>query len=328
MGTPRSNSATAIAHPNIALIKYWGVLDGAQNLPANGSISMTLDGLQADTTVTLSPSLQDDTFTLNGLSASEEQRRAVGAHLDRIRELAHLETRAEVKSTSNFPEAAGIASSASGFAALTLAGCAACGLELSSQDLSRLARKGSGSACRSVFGGYVEWLAGPTDAESYARQLHGPEHWPLIDWVAVVDRRPKAVSSRAGHALAMSSPLQAARVADAPRRLRACRQALAERDFDRLAAVVELDSNMMHSVMMTSSPPILYWAPATIQLMQQITQWRRQGLSVCYTIDAGPNVHCLTTAGDADEVGRLLEGQPDVTALLRAPVGGQPQVLA
>lgn len=327
MASLRPNSCTAIAHPNIALIKYWGVLDGAPNLAANGSISMTLDGLRTETTVELSRSLENDRFTLNGRPANEAQRLAVSDHLDRIRGLANLSTHAAVTSNSNFPEAAGIASSASGFAALTLAGCAAFGLDLPPQELSRLARQGSGSACRSLFGGYVEWLAGSTDAESYARPLHEAKHWKLVDWVAVVDRRPKPVSSRAGHALASSSPFQAARVADAPSRLQACRQALAERDFERLAAVVELDSNMMHAVMMTSNPPILYWAPATIQLMAQITDWRRRGLNVCYTVDAGPNVHCLTTANDADDVGHLLKSQPAVTELLQAPVGGHPHVL-
>ncbi len=301
-------SATAIASPNIALIKYWGNRDTHLRLPANGSISMTLGGLETRTRVTFDPSRSSDLILLNGLPAGEAAAARISQHLDRIRDLARLSAHAEVSSQSNFPGSAGIAASAAGFAALTAAGCAAAGLDLSAPQLSRLARLGSGSACRSVYGGFVEWLRGESDADSYAVPLAPADHWDLVDLVAVVSREPKSVASSEGHALAATSPLQPARVADTPRRLLACRQAIVERDFDRLAEVVEHDSLLMHAVMFTSRPALVYWTPATLELLLAIAAWRQQGLPVCATVDAGPNVHCLCpaeAAGDADQRLRL-----------------------
>jgi len=317
-----SRTANALAHPNIALIKYWGNRDDDLRLPANGSISMTLDALETRTSVSYDPALKGDELLLNGQTAPMGVQRRVQEHLDRIRARAGLTAPARVDSRSNFPSGAGIASSASAFAALTIAACAAAGLDLTPEELSRLARRGSGSACRSIHGGFVEWHAGEDDATSFAEPLAPSDHWELCDVIALVSHRPKLVGSTEGHLRAASSPLQAGRLADAPRRLRLCREAVLARDFGGLADVAELDSNMMHSVMITSAPPLLYWSPETIRLMHAVVDWRSEGLQVFYTIDAGPNVHCLCLADIQAEVSARLMDLPGVQQVLTAPVGG------
>ena len=315
-------AAVAVSHPNIAFIKYWGNRQDALRLPANGSISMTLGGLLTRTSVRFDPQLGADQLTLNGQPASEEARLRVTGHLDYIRGLSRSSEHAVVESQSDFPSAAGLASSASAFASLTLAACAAAALELDSREFSRIARRGSGSACRSVFGGFVEACTGEADSDGYAQQLAAPDHWDLVDWIVITSQAPKPVGSSQGHRLAASSPLQAARVADAPRRLNLCRQAILGRDFAALASIVEEDSNLMHAVMLTSQPALMYWQPETVTLMQAIRAWREQGLSVCYTVDAGPNVHCLCLGEQAEQVGRELESLVPEARLIRSGAGG------
>ena len=317
-----NGAATAVSHPNIAFIKYWGNRQDALRLPANGSISMNLGGLLTRTSVRFDPQLGADQLTLNGQPASEEARLRVSAHLDYIRGLSRSSEHAMVDSQSDFPSAAGLASSASAFASLTLAACAAAALELDPRDHSRIARRGSGSACRSVFGGFVEANTGEADLDGYAQQIAAPDHWDLVDWIVISSQEPKPVGSSEGHRLAATSPLQAARVADAPRRLDLCRQAILGRDFAALASVVEQDSNLMHAVMLTSQPALMYWQPETVELMQAIRRWREQGLSVCYTVDAGPNVHCLCLGEQAEQVGRQLESLVPEARLIRSGVGG------
>jgi diphosphomevalonate decarboxylase len=193
---------------------------------------------------------------------------------------------------------------------------------LDPREHSRIARRGSGSACRSVFGGFVEAYAGEADLDGYAQQLAAPDHWDLVDWIVITSQAPKQVGSSDGHRLAATSPLQAARVADAPRRLDLCRQAILGRDFAALASVVELDSNLMHAVMLTSQPALMYWQSESVKLMQAILRWREQGLSVCYTVDAGPNVHCLCLGEQAEQVGHQLESLVPEARLIRSGVGG------
>ncbi len=316
------HSATAEAHPNIAFIKYWGNRDEALRLPANGSISMNLDGLTTRTTVSFQPSLPFDELVLNGREVTGQAVERVSAVLDLVRERARIKMKAEVVSANSFPSGAGIASSASAFAALALAASAAAGLKLTEAELSRLARRGSGSACRSIPAGYAEWAVGSGDEDSFAVSLAGPEHWSLRDCVAVVSEGHKSIGSTQGHAVAGSSPLQAGRLADAPRRLELCRRALLDCDFEALAAIVELDSDMMHGVMMTSSPSLHYWLPATLGVMSRVREVRRQGLPACYTVDAGANVHVLCPAEQADRVQQEIAGAPGVRQVLTAGVGG------
>ena len=307
---------SAIAHPNIAFIKYWGNRDDALRLPLNGSISMNLSGLESRTTVQFDEALEHDTFELNGEFQSSASLQRVSQFLDYVLRLVGSTSYARVSSTNNFPTGAGIASSASAFAALALAASKAAGLDLDQKDLSRLARLGSGSACRSVPDGFVEWLPGKDDASSYAVSIAPKDHWGLVDAVAVVSQEHKPIGSTSGHKLAHTSPLNAQRVLDAPERLKNCRDALLERDFARFADVVELDSNYMHAVMRTSNPPIVYWEPATEVLLWQVWQWRKQGHAVCATVDAGPNVHVLALKNELEWLREALVELPGVKKVL------------
>jgi diphosphomevalonate decarboxylase len=316
------SSSTAIAHPNIAFIKYWGNRDASLRIPSNPSLSMNLDGLHTLTRVTFSLDLSADTLTLNSASLQGEPLQRVSLLLDRIRSLAGLNLHAEVVSENSFPAGAGIASSASAFAALALAASTAAGLELDEPALSRLARTGSGSACRSVPGGFVIWQAGDMAEDSYAYSFAPPNHWNLVDCIALVSEAHKPVGSSQGHSLAETSPLQSARLAGAGERLEACRRAIIEQDFDLLAQVTELDSHLMHAVMLTSKPSLMYWAPASIAVMQRVVELRESGLPTCFTLDAGPNVHVLTLAPYADRLMtelRLIDG---VKQVLTASPGG------
>jgi diphosphomevalonate decarboxylase len=315
-------STTALACPNIAFIKYWGDLDPSLHIPANGSISMNLAGLYSRTIVSFNPSFAQDQMTLDGESMSGKALVRVSTLLDRVRRLAGISTYTSVDSQNNFPTAAGIASSAAGFAALTLAATIAAGLKLGEKELSRLARTGSGSACRSIPGGFVEWQAGRNDRDSYAYSIASPNHWDLVDCITILSQAEKPISSSIGHSLAPTSILQSSRVEDAPRRLDICREAILKRDFEPFAEVVELDSNLMHAVMITSTPSLLYWQPATITTMHAVQSWRKAGLPVCYSIDAGPNVHVLCMADVADKVMERLRGLPGVLQVLMAKPGG------
>ena len=283
----------AIAHPNIALIKYWGNKDDELRIPANGSISLTLGGLDNRMSVRFDEGLNADALIINGEPSGPDMLGRTSRHLDFMRREAGVEAGARVESVTNFPLGAGIASSAAAYAALTVGAASALGLELDQQTLSRIARRGSGSATRSIYGGFVEMMAGDTDQSSYAQQIAPADHWKIIDLVVVVDENVKHTGSTMGHALAASSPLQEARVADTPMRLQACRSAILDRDFGSLARIVERDSDMMHAIMMTSEPPLHFWSGDTLQVMAAVRDLREQGASVCYTIDAGPNVHCL-----------------------------------
>jgi len=313
--------ATAQAHPNIAFIKYWGNSDETLRIPVNSSLSMNLDGILTQTTVRLDGQLSSDMLELNDEKVTGAALERVSEHLDILRKLADSTLCAEVRSSNNFPTGAGIASSASAFAALTVAGAAAFGLELSERQLSTIARRGSGSASRSVPSGFVEWHMGDSDATSYAESIADVDHWNLIDVIAVISHSHKAVGSKRGHQSANTSDLQAARVAGADERLKQCKTAVLGRDFMSFAEVVEHDSNLMHAVMMTSKPPLFYWLPPTLTIMDSVRRWRSDGLNVCYTLDAGPNVHCLCLSEDADEIERRLREINGIVDVLVAKPG-------
>ena len=320
-------TATAQANPNIAFIKYWGNRNNTLRLPMNGSISMNLEGLNTRTTVSFQPSLPFDELIINGHEVTGPGLDRVSYILDIIRGMADIYDRAEVMTENNFPSGAGIASSASAFAALAMAGSKAAGLDLSEPELSRLARRGSGSASRSIPDGFVEWQMGTTDQDSYSFSIAPADHWKLVDCVAIVSASHKKTGSTEGHAIAPTSPLQAARVADAPRRLEICRNAILNRDFNSFASIVELDSDMMHSVMMTSTPALHYWKPTSLQIMESVRQWRWDGLPVCYTVDAGANVHVLCLETEAHTIEKQLREIDGVKDILVARPGGAAKIV-
>ena len=313
--------SSCIAYSNLALIKYWGNRDEALRLPETNSISFNLEGASTTTTVAFRTDLSGDEIELDGAAVSGAAAARISAQLDLVRGLAETGAHARVASRNDFPSAAGIASSASGFAALTCAACWALGLDLPERELSRLARRGSGSAARSVPGGFVEWQAGTGDADSFAETIAPPEHWPLRDLVAIVTRGAKSVGSTDGHRVAHSSPLFRARIEQVRCDLPHMRQAIYDRDFETLGTLAERDTLMMHAVMLTSEPSLLYWMPETLAVMRAVREWRAQGLACYFSIDAGPNVHVICTPQSAGEALRRLQGLAGVQAVLDCRVG-------
>ena len=294
------SKATAVANPNIAFVKYWGKIDETLNLPANPSLSMNLAALTTVTTVEFRPGLRVDAVTIDDRPAAGESFDRVVAHLDRVRSLVGIAVRASVVSRNDFPAGTGLASSSSAFAALSLAATRAAGLDLDEGALSRLARLGSGSACRSVPAGFSLW-EGDSDGTSFARQVAGRGHWDLIDVVAIVAYQHKRIGSHSGHGLASTSPLHEARLAAVPGWLKAVLRGIRDRDLAAIGPYVEADALAMHGVMMTSVPSLLYWTPATVSVLQAVRSWREKDLGVYFTLDAGPNVHCLCESADARE---------------------------
>jgi len=266
--------------------------------------------------------MEKDELILDGRVPGEVAVERVKRFLDHVRHLAGISDYARVISANNFPMGSGIASSASAFAALSLAASTAAGLNLDEKALSRLARRGSGSASRSVPGGFVEWQAGADDQSSFSTSISPPDHWELMDCIAIVSQEHKETGSQDGHLLAETSLLQDVRVADTSRRLDLCRNAILNRDFEAFAEVVELDSNLMHAVMLTSQPQLIYWQPATLAVMQAIGEWRKNGTPVCFTIDAGPNVHVITPGEDSPRVIADLVQIPGVSKVLASRPGG------
>lgn len=320
--------ATARSHSNIAFIKYWGNKDEKLKIPENSSLSMNLDGVYTDTTVEWVPALQADQLILNDQEVQGSQLDRVVEHLNFIRKRLNRSEHARVSSVNNFPMGAGIASSASAFSALTLAAVTATGNELSEKELTSIARLGSGSASRSIPSGFVEWHQGQSHETSYAESFASPEHWELYDMIAIVSKEHKRVGSRAGHPSAHTSELFAGRLQNIQQRLAECKQAILNRDFSVFADIVEYDSNLMHAVMMTSNPPLFYWLPATLTIMEHVRHWRSEGLEVCYTLDAGPNVHCLCTKESSEEIKFRLSQIPDVENIISARSGVGAHIIA
>ena len=254
---------------------------------------MNLSGAYTTTTVEFSQSyLKDDVTLLDGEFSEKETARVVKG-LDRIREKAGSKEFARVVTKNTFPKGAGSAASASGFAALTVAGFAALGVNLTEKELTIVARMGSGSACRSIPDGFVEWVSGKTSDESYACSLYQSTYWDLRDILVIVDTQMKKVSSTAGMETISTSPYLSLRLAAIPLRLRNMKQAFDEKNFSRLGEIMEEDCLDMHHVMQTQTPPLFYWNDATKRIMEAVRGWRKNGLSVYLTIDAGPNVHII-----------------------------------
>ncbi|MDM8520098.1 diphosphomevalonate decarboxylase [Anaerolineales bacterium HSG6] len=319
----QTQQATALAHPNIAFIKYWGNQDHALRLPVNPSLSMNLGALFTQTTVIFDDSLSHDSLTINqqDYTLDDPAYQRVRHHVDIVREWANISTHARIESSSNFPVGSGIASSAAAFAALSVASSAAAGLTLTEAQLSQLARRGSGSASRSVPTGYCEWTLG-NDVDSVAVSIAPPNFWDLQDVVVVVSQEHKAVGSTGGHRLADTSSLQSARVAGADDRLTRCREALLACDLASMGAIIEEDTVIMHGVMMSSQPPLYYWNAGTMRIIQATQQWRAEGLPVYFTIDAGPNVHLICESVHRQAVVSAAKQLPDVQDVLVSGPGG------
>lgn len=307
--------ATARAYPNIALVKYWGKRDETLMLPAAGSLSLTLDSFPTTTTVRLSEQLDADTFTLNGAPQTTEALARVTKFLSLVRERAAQHgfpghSFAEVHSVNTAPTGAGLASSASGFAALAVSAAAAYGLRLDRAELSRLARRGSGSAARSLISGISVWHAGEDDQSSFAEPVPSPE---IAMVIATVDPRQKAVSSRvAMRETALTSPFYPAWITSTEQSLRDMIAACQAHDFTRIGKITEMHALRMHAVIQTNDPPVRYLSPTSIAIFDAVAALRERGIEAYATADAGPNVAVISRPEDVTAVASALTEHGEV----------------
>ncbi|KAB1645265.1 diphosphomevalonate decarboxylase [Gulosibacter chungangensis] len=295
--------ATARAYPNIALVKYWGKRDSTLMLPLTGSMSMTLDDFPTTTTVERTPEAAADHFELNGEVIEGEPLRRVTKFLDLVREQAGIREFAAVRSKNEVPTAAGLASSASGFAALALAASKAYDLSLDPADVSRLARRGSGSATRSVIPHFAVWRAGD-DETSVAEAIDAPDMRMIV---VVVNAGNKEISSReAMKRTALTSPFNDAWVSSTEQALESMMSACADNDFTRIGRITETNALRMHATIQACDPPILYLAPTSLAIFNKVRELRESGLEAYATADAGPNVCVIARPEDADAVAAAL----------------------
>lgn len=321
--------AVASANSNLALAKYWGKRDEHLNLPYTGSISITLAGLTTTAAVRLIPGLDQDRIFLNDQAAGSAAGSRIRTFLDIVREKTHQLAKAEVRISSNFPVAAGLASSASTFAALTVAACEAAGACLSPRELSALARRGSGSAARSIFGGYVEWLAGEASdgSDSYAVQLAPSSHWPLGIVIAITDEGEKRIGSREGMAHVIKhSPFFPAWLASHDADLEAVRRGIQDRDLQLVGQAAEHNCLKMHAAGIAARPFLLYWVPATLAVIEGVVQLRQQGLDAYFSIDAGPQVKILCPLHERTAVAAEIRRVSGVKCVLISEPGGGAEV--
>ncbi len=321
------SSATAVAHPNVALIKYWGKRgDTRLNLPAVDSLSITLGALQTRTTVTFDSSFSQDRLLLDGQQQPAEHSR-LSLCLDALREIAGERRFAQVESANDFPTAAGLASSASGYAALAVAGAAALGLAPSDPRLATVARIGSGSAPRSLHGGFAHLSY--ADGETVCTQVLGADAWPLGVAIAVTSESAKPITSRNGMTTSRdTSPYYSAWVESHPDDMREGLDSIGSRDFHKLAEVSEHSCLKMHAVMQSTRPPLIYWTAGTLACIQAIRSMRANGLPVFFTIDAGPQVKAICLPDVLEDVAARLEQVAGVQRVITGGLGGAPVVLA
>ncbi|MBI4096185.1 MAG: diphosphomevalonate decarboxylase [Candidatus Levybacteria bacterium] len=303
--------ATAIAPSNIAFIKYWGRKDEVLRLPENGSISMNLSNLLTTTTVEFNSSFKEDEIIINGQKEENAGSRAI-KHLDRIRSLAKINLKAKVVTRNNFPTGTGLSSSASGFAALTVAASAAAGLNLSKKELSILARQGSGSACRSIPDGFVEWLDGDTNETSYGVSLYPENYWDIADVVAVVSKNKKEVSTTEGQKLAGSSPFFPTRLSKIKEKINLIKKYLQEKDFKNFGELIEAEALELHAIMLTSTPSLIYLLPGSLKIMHLTKKWRAEGLQVYFTVNTGQDIHLICEKKDVKVLVKKLKEIEDV----------------
>ncbi|MCH4123404.1 MAG: diphosphomevalonate decarboxylase [Levilactobacillus sp.] len=312
-------AVTARAHTNIALVKYWGKADTDLIIPQTSSLSLTLDQFYTDTTVAFDADFTADTVILNDHRLSRDASQKVRHFLDLVRQMSGETRFATVTSTNHVPTAAGLASSASAFAALAGAASRAAGMELSRADLSRLARRGSGSATRSIFGGFVEWQAGHDDHTSVAVPFQEQVDWPIAMVALLLDPHEKKVSSRQGmQSSVTTSPYYPAWKQVVAADLAAIKPAILAHDFTTTGEILEANAMRMHALTLSANPPYSYFNGDTLTAMQTVRDLRAAGVACYYTLDAGPNLKVFCQTPDL----------PAVTTQLAAQFGADRLVVA
>lgn len=321
--------AAVRAHTNIALIKYWGKRDEELFLPINSSLSLTLDKLFTDTLVRFDSSLTEDLFYLNGKKQNQRETQKISRFINLFREQADIKDFVRVESINHVPTAAGLASSASAFAALAGAANIATGLQLDPQVLSTYARRGSGSSTRSIFGGFVEWNKGTNSDDSMAVQIDDA-NWDIGMVIVAVNTSEKKVSSREGMKRTVeTSPFYSVWEETAEADLVEIKKAISNQDFQALGEITERNGMKMHGTMLGATPPLSYWEPASIEAIQIVKHLREQGVLCYVTMDAGPNVKVLCRLSEADKIKEALQEKfSDDQLLITGPGKGLRELTA
>lgn len=312
-----SNSTTAIAHPNVALIKYWGKDDPTENIPSTPSISITLSKLETKTTI-----IEDDFDTI-WIDQKKTNDKKILRFLSQLREKTRFGA-IKIKTENNFPTGSGLASSASGFAALTTALNRHFSLGFSKTELSSVARQGSASSARSIFGGIVS-LQGPTWE---ATLVEKKDYWPLKVVIAKTSYERKKISSSEGMELTrQTSPYYDPWVKQAQRDFRECLLAIKDRDFEKVADLSERSCLKMIGAMLSTSPPLIYWNPVTLECVQTIRKMRNTGTPVFFTTDAGPQIKAICTAESVEEVTSSLSEIVGANNIFSCEIGGSARIV-
>jgi len=321
-------ASTAVAHPNIALAKYWGKLDDARRMPAVPSLSVTLEGMKTTTQVIFDDALEADELVLNGAPTLGRPLARVSAMLDRVRARASLSARVRVATDNDFPTAAGLASSASAFAALSVAAAYAAGLPVEPDELSDLARRSSVSAARSLHGGFVELPVGGTVERLTASQVAPPEHLDLAVLVLVTHEGEKPISSTEAMRITRdTSPYYEAWIRSAPDMFERIRSAVLEKNFRQLGEVSEQSALRMHAVALASSRGLLYWNAGTVSAIDAVRRLRAQGMNTYFTIDAGPHVKVLLPSAELEAARKELEAVDGVLRTISTSPGGPAHIM-
>lgn len=315
------------AHTNIAFIKYWGKENEELIIPQNNSLSLTLDAFYTDTKVTFDEDLNADILYIDDEIQDEKALKKAQVILDLVRERAGIDLPAKIESKNFVPTAAGLASSASGLAALAGAASLAAGLELTDTELSRLARRGSGSASRSIYGGFAEWQKGTSDEDSVAVPVDDA-NWDIGMIFIVVDDKRKDVSSTEGMRLVVeTSPYYDGWVSSSIEDLADIKVAIQEQDVVKTGEIAERSAMKMHALNLSANPPFNYWSPDSIIAMRQVTALREQGYPAYITMDAGPNVKIICKASQIDEIYTILRDTYREDQLVKALPGPGIQIL-
>ncbi|NLW53219.1 MAG: diphosphomevalonate decarboxylase [Tissierellia bacterium] len=314
------------AHANIALIKYWGKKDEKLFLPFNSSLSLTLDAFYTITDVKVIDG-KSDVFYLDGKIQDEEETSKISKFIDRFRKLSNKDFCVRIDSKNHFPTAAGLASSASGFAALAGALNEIYETRLDKKHLSIMARKGSGSATRSLFGGFVEWKKGHDDLSSFAEKFDDA-NWDIGMIIVILNDKKKKVLSRAGMKQTVETcPFYPAWVEDAKKDLEDIKVAIKEQDLDKVGEIAEYSAMKMHATMMATRPSIIYMQPKSLEVINMVKELRHQGLSCYVTMDAGPNVKIITSSRFKDEIIDKLKNIIDKDKIIYSKVGTDLEIL-
>ncbi len=316
--------ATAKAPSNIAFIKYWGVYDPNLRIPSNSSISMNLDKLHTVTTVEFRKNLRADEITIDGVIDKKNSAR-VSEHLDRLRNIAGVKTKAIVVSKNNFPRSTGLSSSASGFAALTLAGASSLGLELCQKDLSIIARLGSGSSCRSIPDGFVEWHKGKSHSTSYSESIYPKDYWGIVDIVVIFEEKEKDFPTTESLRNAGTSIFFDKRIRMLGKKTADLKEAIRTKNFRKFGSIVEDEALEMHAVILTQKPSRIYLKPSTISVMNKVRLLRCKGLDVYFTINTGHNIHLICEENKAESVYNIFKNCENVKGIIlnRPSVGAR-----